>query len=210
MKRAKAKQRNLFKQENIPLASPTSSRYTLDGFGELPVEGKSKKKMVQMIRNRISAQNSRDRKKKYVVQLEQVKNQLFEENSSLKKDTMQLQNEINRLKEIQNRMMKENEMMRENKKVLNCENCSGNLEKGSMKEESFVFNESVENKLEGLATLIYSQVPNCNKKLFKDILTFATFISFFFVSNMGNQRHSNFQGKFNFFAFNNNSLFRSE
>jgi len=55
-------------------------KYIPEGFNQTNLDEKSKKKMVQMIRNRISAQNSRDRKKAYRKKLEIHQKKIASEN----------------------------------------------------------------------------------------------------------------------------------
>ena len=60
---------------------------------------KDKKKMQQKIRNRVSAQQSRDRKKVYIVNLEQQNSVLLSENVLLKQDLIYMKQENEQLKE---------------------------------------------------------------------------------------------------------------
>jgi len=181
LKRAKAKQRSQLKQEFVPALSPATSRYTAEPYNEGTGEDKTKKKMVQMIRNRISAQNSRDRKKNYVVQLEYSKNRLSDENEKLINDKNKLMKEIKKLEESQATMLKENQMLRNNK-ISQCSLCKG-VTKGQQ-EKSILSTEAFAKNIEDLASLILSKAQSCqNKNLFNDIFSFATFVSFLFLSN---------------------------
>mmetsp|Transcript_33025 Transcript_33025/g.29932 ORF Transcript_33025/g.29932 Transcript_33025/m.29932 type:complete len:87 (-) Transcript_33025:1231-1491(-) len=69
-----------------------------------------------MIRNRISAQNSRDRKKAYLSQLENIKEHLAEENKKMNQENSHLLEEIKKLEEAHARAVQENEEL---KKSLN-------------------------------------------------------------------------------------------
>ena len=143
-----------------------------------------------MIRNRISAQNSRDRKKNYVVQLEYSKNRLAEENDKLVNDKNKLMKEIKKLEESQATMLKENQMLKNNK-IAQCSLCRG-VAKGQ--EKSFLSTEAFAKNIEELASLILSKAQSCpNKNLFNDIFSFATFISFLFLSNQ--QKNNTTEGK---------------
>lgn len=86
IKREKAKTRKASKNQE---ASTNNSNNELNDRIALEVgtldnmDDKSKKKKVQMIRNRISAQNSRDRKKAYIFSLESENADLREEKAKL-------------------------------------------------------------------------------------------------------------------------------
>lgn len=170
--------------------SPATSRYTAEGMNEGTGEDKNKKKMVQMIRNRISAQNSRDRKKNYVVQLEYSKNRLSDENEKLINDKNKLMKEIKKLEQSQATMLKENQMLKNNK-TSQCTLCRG-VAKGQ--EKSILSTEAFAKNIEEFASLILSKAQSCqNKNLFNDIFSFATFISFLFLSNQ--QKNNTTEGK---------------
>jgi len=80
---------------------------------EAPVgEFKNKRKILQMIRNRISAQTSRDRKKAYLYHLEDTKSKLYVENSLLKQQNSSLLKEIAKLKAANQKMIKQNVSLR--------------------------------------------------------------------------------------------------
>lgn len=101
IKREKAKQRTSVK--NVALApvinvTEISDSYASKGFEPEEVDDKSKKKMVQMIRNRISAQNSRDRKKAYMKRLEQQQKKIASDNLEYQREIRQLKNANEALK----------------------------------------------------------------------------------------------------------------
>lgn len=72
---------------------------------EEPQETADQKKMSQMLKNRMSAQNSRDKKKVYVQQLEA-------ENEFLKQEKMLMLDKIQRLESGYMQVLKENEMLK--------------------------------------------------------------------------------------------------
>lgn len=59
-----------------------------------PGETKQQKKVLQMIRNRISAQNSRDRKKAYISKLEAEKDDILLEGIEQRKVLSQTQSQL--------------------------------------------------------------------------------------------------------------------
>lgn len=110
MKRELAKQRNQSKQvdhydDHEDLFHGISMQQIPEEFHSANMDEKSRKKMLQMIRNRISAQNSRDRRKHLIETLENQKQLLTEENNHLKQRvryledlTSSLQKELNEYK----------------------------------------------------------------------------------------------------------------
>lgn len=105
-KREKAKQRSQAKvpkvTEEAIISGEIPSKYIPEGFNPENLDEKSKKKMLQMIRNRISAQNSRDRKKNLIETLENQQRVLSEENLKLK-------SRIRQLEDINAQLQKENQ-----------------------------------------------------------------------------------------------------
>ncbi len=189
MKRAKAKQRSQLKMEFSSVASPSLSKLAFDGPKEIPVDDKSKKKVMQMIRNRISAQNSRDRKKKYVYQLEHIQNQLIEETSIIKQDKMNLIKQIKALEQAQEQLLCQNKLLKEGK-AISCSNCvKGKIENqahsqglGNLKAEFEAF----------VSNAAGAQVPSSRVASIKQVITLATIISSVIISNM----QGNLKGKF--------------
>ena len=109
IKREKAKQRNSIKAANnsapAMIIPEISQKYTPEVLNQEGLDDKSKKKMVQMIRNRISAQNSRDRKKAYMKKLEN-------QQKKLATDNLQYQKEIRQLKQANEALKLECEQLR--------------------------------------------------------------------------------------------------
>ncbi len=96
---------------------------------------KSQKKMVQMIRNRISAQNSRDRRKAQMQALEQGKDVLSQENQKLWSEKAILLKEVLKLEQSNNKLMAEREKLLKKKKKktnekLTCVTCEKNSKEG--------------------------------------------------------------------------------
>jgi len=87
----------------------------------------SQKKMVQMIRNRISAQNSRDRRKAQLQALEDGKDELSVKNQRLWDEKKSLLKEIKKLEQSNNKLLEEKERLLKKKKKnsFSCMNCSG-------------------------------------------------------------------------------------
>lgn len=108
-KREKAKQRSQAKlpkvTEEAVLTGAIPAKYIPPEFNEATLDEKSKKKMLQMIRNRISAQNSRDRRKNLIETLENKQRELAEENLKLK-------NRVRQLEDMNAQLLKENQEFR--------------------------------------------------------------------------------------------------
>jgi len=125
IKREQAKQRTQLKQITKPAPSVKDSDDTesllAEALSNSNGDEKSSKKMKQMIRNRISAQNSRDRKKMYVSNMEKA-------NTVLKMQNSQLILQISELKEANKLIASEKEELK--KKLQNdnsfCPHCGHN------------------------------------------------------------------------------------
>lgn len=78
--------------EEAILNGEIPAKFIPEGF-HANLDEKAKKKMLQMIRNRISAQNSRDRKKNLIEHLENQSRALSEENLELKTKVRRLEEE---------------------------------------------------------------------------------------------------------------------
>jgi len=111
MKREKARQRALTRFVK-PICLKIEADLESESQDAPTGEVKNKKKVLQMIRNRISAQTSRDRKKHYLYQLEDSKSKLYSENSMLKHQNTSLLQEIAKLKAANQRMIQQNEGLR--------------------------------------------------------------------------------------------------
>lgn len=81
------------------LIQKVDSKYLPEGFDDPNLDEKAKKKMIQMIRNRVSAQTSRDRKKAYLNQVEQVRESLTDENLRLVRENTKLLDKVKKLEE---------------------------------------------------------------------------------------------------------------
>jgi bZIP transcription factor len=129
LKREKAKQRVMIKQE-ISSISDISSKYIPEGFNDPDLDDKTKKKMIQMIRNRISAQNSRDRKKQYVQQLEALHYKASEDSRIVMERNKKLQEENKRLIAMNAQLMEEN--IRLKACNVTCSNCGRSTDGSSI------------------------------------------------------------------------------
>ena len=185
MKREKAKQRAKNKMD-FPIVPKIEANISLEEFDNIEADPKTKKKMIQMIRNRISAQNSRDRKKAYLSQLEDAKNRLYTETLRASQEKNCLLDEINKIKEHNTRLLKENQKLR---KIddLGCENC----QRGS--EDKTSQNQTIEEITQNMIKSSDSKTSNMlakNKTLFKSTFSFALSLSLILLSKFGQLNNS--------------------
>ena len=139
--------------------------------------------MIQMIRNRISAQTSRDRKKNYLRGLEQAKAKIAEDYSKLANEKSQLLLEIKKLRDSQANIISENERIKSSRKST-CDTCILSPSEQTLPQPTFM-----DKELEELSCSIASQIPECNKSLFKNAFTYATFISLVLLTNGNHQKN---------------------
>lgn len=111
-KRQIAKERTKTKQDFAALLEGIDSKFIPEGFDDPNLDEKTKKKMIQMVRNRISAQNSRDRKKTHMLKLEDINHKLMSEKDALMKERTVLLDEIQRLQQANNALYEENQTLK--------------------------------------------------------------------------------------------------
>lgn len=116
-RREVAKKKSLKKKEAKSFLSTYGTNLTPEGLSNLNIDEKTGKKLLQMIRNRISAQNSRDRRKAYLQSLEHAKDVLLKENENLGEEKNDLYQELKRLQEANMKLLKEREgLLKQGKK----------------------------------------------------------------------------------------------
>jgi len=105
----------------------------LEGLSKSDMDEKSQKKMLQMIRNRISAQNSRDKRKNYVGALENVQDTLYLENEKLNQEKLQLINEMKKIELTNNELLKERNSLLKGESVgcFNCQPLFGDIQESN-------------------------------------------------------------------------------
>jgi len=174
MKREKAKLRAKSKLESPIFTKIESNISTVEEpVSEEPVEGKTKKKMVQMIRNRISAQNSRDRKKAYLTQLEEAKTKLFTETLRINNEKAVIANEMMKIKQANKKLAAENQELKL-KNALGCVNCQQRSGDFSLEHQSL--DEMVHNVISNTEPETASLLMK-NESLFKNAFSFSLFLS---------------------------------
>ena len=193
IKREKAKQRLRVKQEPTSSIADSTAKSILEDLNSSEFDGKTKKKMVQMIRNRISAQNSRDRKKAYVVQLEEARNLLEDDKAKLIQENSLLIKELKKLGEAQKKLRLENQELK--KKQGSKENTPQNSTQENMNlenndEKSIEDENPIENLsgvLKSLTEPNFSRLSTKNKNFLHYTIAFATIISIIMMMNFSQQ-----------------------
>jgi hypothetical protein len=100
------------------------TKHIPEGFDDPDLDDQTKKKMIQVMRNRVSAQTSRDKKKVYVNQLEDMKNALADENSKLSKEKADLAEKLKKIEREREALRQEVEML----KNRGCSKCGSTME----------------------------------------------------------------------------------
>jgi len=173
MKREKAKLRAKCKLESPIFAKIECKSSPEETVCDEPVEGKTKKKMVQMIRNRISAQNSRDRKKAYLVQLEEAKTKLYTDTMKVNQEKSMLTNEILKMKQANKRLAAENQELKL-KNALGCVNCHQRNNNYSLEHQSL--DEMIQNVISNTEPETANLLMK-NESVFKNAFSFSLFLS---------------------------------
>lgn len=109
---AKAKGRSTPTQSSEEFLQNVDFRLIPEGFGDPAIDHKTQKKMLKMIKNRVSAQNSRDKKKVQMLELEDKNNAYAEENRMLHQERNILLEKLEKLEADYALLRKENESMR--------------------------------------------------------------------------------------------------
>jgi rubrerythrin len=190
LKREKAKERTKTKSDTKTFLTQVSSKYIPEGFNDPTLDDKTKKKMIQMIRNRISAQNSRDRKKAYVNHLESLKYRLQEDTQKVYQDKSMLLQEYKKLEEAHAKLLLEHEELKKNRSFV-CSQCGH--EEGQTNSEGEFGLSSPSN---------ISRITNNSKSFFSYAFAFATIISCVLIMNINNGQYS-LPGTYSQVFFNN-------
>jgi len=194
-KREKAKQRLKVKQEaSSPMLSSVNSKYIPEGFDNPDLDEKTRRKMVQMIRNRISAQSSRDRKKAYMMQLEDAKALLAEENSKICQEKESLMKQLKKLEKTQRKLQSENQELKKNMEKT-CQKCGQSKCNPTNKDQCS--NESFSQMLSTLTGNDMMKFSEGNKS-YKKAMTLATMISIMMVMNIVQQGNSSLMQGLNY------------
>ena len=111
-KRNQAKERTRKKQEVAELLSKAAKKYIPEGIEDPSLDIKSKRRLVQIVKNRISAQRTRDHRKNYISELEEVKARLAEANHELLERNRMLEERLKAMEDNHLKLRAENEELR--------------------------------------------------------------------------------------------------
>jgi len=131
--KASAKPKEELSNEDFLLQ--VDAKFIPEGFDDPDMDDKTRKKMIQMIRNRVSAQNSRDRKKVYLQQLEENNTHLSEANARLIKEKENILKQLKEAEATCQKFKEENEALRRNNLCLKC-GCTLEIQSPTSSEES--------------------------------------------------------------------------
>lgn len=188
MKRNEAKERTKTRQE-ATVSLSINNAYGQDMADNQDFDDSVTKKMALKMKNRIAAQNSRDRKKIYTQQLEEANENLIQENIALQKDKDTLLNEVAKLQQNEARLVQEIEALKAN--ISTCFSCgkqSGRVP--SYDEESnnnyYPINygqPAPENSGPMLSSPILARFPSAGRKMFT-FLTLSCFVGLILFANI--------------------------
>ena len=186
MKREKARQRAMTRVNN-----PIYLKLEADAISEVQDsdngETKNKKKVLQMIRNRISAQTSRDRKKAYLYQLEEVKNKMSGDNNVLKQQNISLLQELSKLKQTNKKLLQQNEELRGKSDfdIIEIDHIDNNYT--SANESKQVHLETIVKDMVNCSALRNCEAFTQDKDCLNDIYSFATILSTLVFNHLNNK-----------------------
>jgi hypothetical protein len=170
----------MVKQDSSNIFSQNYSKYIPEGFNDPDLDDKTKKKMIQMIRNRISAQNSRDRKKAYVNTLEYARQKLAEETHQYRDERNKAIEDYKKLQEAYNQLLSENAELRKHNFV--CNNCGQDNSTDANSENT---KSPIPEDLQVPSSPSY--FPNSYSRFASYSLTFAAIISCILITHITNQ-----------------------
>lgn len=203
MKRNAAKERTKTRKDAEAFLAGVDPKFLPEGFDDPNLDEKTRKKMVQMVRNRISAQNSRDRKKIFMQQIEDVNAKLNDEITTLKAEKITLMNEITRLQQSEAQLIIENQTLRNN--LENNNNICSSCKRGLNQDDPLYIDEynnniqqpEEDNTLENFGTLsspILSRFSSNGRGLFT-FFTFAALVCVILVMNVNPSGEVALQGE---------------
>lgn len=111
-KRDKAKQKMKANKELSRLMTTAAKKYIPPALEDPNLDEKTKRKLVQVLKNRVASQKTRDRRKMYISELEEVKSRLEEENSILNLKNTYLEERLRAMEEAEIMLKAENEELK--------------------------------------------------------------------------------------------------
>jgi hypothetical protein len=173
-KREKAKERTKTKKGSF--LDNVDSKFIPEGFDDPNLDENTRKKMIQMIRNRVSAQTSRDKKKVYMQQLEEYRQKLANENHKLNSHNSKLMQDLKKLEEAYTRVVQENEELKKNTNF-SCGHCGRYQSEVPSSEADQFSGESQLEENSDLSSPRVSRNSNFSRSFFSYAFAFATILS---------------------------------
>jgi len=195
-KRTEAKERTKVKQEAKAFFEGIDSKFLPEGYDDPNLDEKSRKKMIQMVRNRISAQNSRDRRKNRLEQLEEINSQLNKDIKTLTQEKNGLIQEINSLQNSNNMLFQENQNLKSGNLCSSCgRSQSGGESTTQNDEEAVIFNsdDGIVDGFSGLGSPTLSRFASSGKG-FLGFFAFAAVVSCVVIMGVQNGGQMDFNG----------------
>ena len=190
-KREKAKERKKAKKTSTEVLLQKADPKHIPKEMENPnLDSDTRKKMVQMIRNRISAQNSRDRKKFYIQQLEEIRDLLTEENSMLTSDKKTLLDKMQKMELDHEILIQEISTLKKNLPPV-CSSCGFTMDYSSRNQETTEDNSS-RDRSSNSSPFIERAPSRTGRGFFGFSMAFTALLCLFFVLSTDQSR-----GKFN-------------
>jgi len=180
-KRDQAKERNKSKLD----LDKIDKKFIPEGFYDPNLDEQTRKKMIQMIRNRASAQASRDKKKLYMQQLESENQKLHKQNASLMSKNSELNNRLKALEYSYAQLAQENQELKQLYNNLSCHKCgapqviNAGAEYTSTDDREEAMSQSSEN------SPIRGRGYGFRSSFFNMAMTFATILSVVLMVFMG-------------------------
>jgi len=185
MKRKIAKERTKTKQDVTAFLEGVDSKFIPEGFDDPNLDEKTKKKMIQMVRNRISAQNSRDRKKVHMMKLEDINTKLIMEKDALVKEREILVGEIQRLQQTNTVLYEENQTLKNGNICSLCRRPQNGEQSSQNDEENHLIStdDSIQGGFSGLNSPVLQRFASGGRG-FMTFFAFAAFVSLVVVMNV--------------------------
>ena len=195
-KRTEAKERTKVKQEAKAFFEGIDTKFLPEGYDDPNLDERSKKKMIQMVRNRISAQNSRDRRKNRLEQLEEINSQLNKDISVLNQEKNGLIQQLNNLQNSNNLLFQENQSLKNSSMCSSCGRSQNGGESTSQNDEEtalFTSDDSGPEGFSGLASPTLSRFASSGKG-FLGFFAFAAVVSCVVIMGVQTGGQTDFNG----------------
>lgn len=153
------------KKDDEEFLASVDPKYIPDEFYDPKLSAGARKKMLIKIRNRAAAQTSRDKKKAYVNQLEDAKNQIIQENKQLKEENRELTSGWGKMEEEIHMLRNELQAYKMREQEMTCMHCGRKQVEEENLMPNYNNNTSTENSSGGLESPLSSPLlTRCSPK----------------------------------------------